>query len=178
MEVLRTISFYAEAKGVEFLIIGGHAVNHYGLSRQTGDIDLIVRRSKKAWWEDVFERLRYEIGQNDDRFARFRPKSLADWPIDLMFVDDATFKKLLAQAEQADLGVAAVRVVSARHLATLKIHALKHYQPHRYAKDYNDLLWLLRSGRTGLGDEELRELCERYASEDLYAKVVGDWGKQ
>ena len=51
-EILRPISLYCEAKGLQFLVAGGHALNTYGISRQTGDSDLIVPREKKpAWFE-------------------------------------------------------------------------------------------------------------------------------
>ena len=33
-----------------FLLIGGHAVSAYGISRQTGDVDLPVQRSRKELW--------------------------------------------------------------------------------------------------------------------------------
>ncbi len=93
-----------------------------------------------------------------------------------MFVDDATFAKLSAAAVSAQIGVASgIKVVSARHLANLKIHALKHLQPHRFAKDYQDLVWLLRSGKTELSKQEFLELCRRYASDELYRKALADW---
>src|SRR5690606_17989535 len=100
MEILRTISLFAEDKNKHFLIIGGHAVNAYGISRQTGDLDLLVRRSDKVFWEKLLEKLQYESEQNDHRFARFRANSLASWPIDLMFVDDDTFSKMYDQANE------------------------------------------------------------------------------
>ena len=119
MEILRTILLYVEGKGMPFVVIGGHAVNVYGVSRQTGDLDLLVRLTDKANWLQLMGKLDYERGQNDDRFARFRSSSLAAWPIDLMFVDDQTFDKISSQATEAQFGPTLARVASARHLATL-----------------------------------------------------------
>lgn len=99
--------------------------------------------------------------QLDDHFARYRPALLAGWPIDLMFVDDATFTKLLEQSQE---GPARARVASARHLVALKLE-------HRFAKDWADIVGLLRTGRTGLSVEDLRTLCERYASPDLFVRL-------
>ncbi len=174
MEILRTISLYTEDKKMPFLIIGGHAINSYGISRQTGDLDLLVPLSAKSRWVELMCKLKYEKGQDDDRFARFRPDSLGAWPIDLMFVNDSTFEKLFSDSVLANFGIAQVRVVSARHLATLKIHALKHLQAHRYARDYSDLVSLLRSGQTTLTEVELRELCQRYANLELFNKLKED----
>ncbi|HQH28188.1 MAG TPA: hypothetical protein PLP17_12380, partial [Oligoflexia bacterium] len=159
MEILRSVSLYAEAKQMAFMVIGGHAVNAYGIARQTGDLDLVVPLAERELWFGLMAKLRYVRGQDDERFARFRPDSLASWPIDLMFVDDLTFAKLLKDSIVIEFGAAQARVVSPRHLATMKIHALKHYQAHRYAKDYSDLISLLRQGKTGISRDELSELC-------------------
>ena len=175
MEILRTIALYAEAKQKQFVLIGGHAIQFYGLARQTGDIDLLVCRDEKSWWVETIERLKYQVGQNDDFFALFRPVDLGQWPIDLMFLDQNTFKKIYANATIATVGVADnVRVISLRHLAALKIHALKRHQPHRHAKDYNDLLFILRDPRTDLGENEVKEMCLKYASVQLYEKLRRD----
>jgi len=173
VEILRSISLYVEDRGMPFLVIGGHAINSYGISRQTGDLDLLVRKSDKAAWEELMSKLEYLPGQNDERFARYRPQSLAAWPIDFMFVDDQTFARMLSQAVEAQFGPARARIPSARHLATLKIHALKHYHEHRFARDFSDLVSLLRSGKTGIKEEDLRELCLKYADLSLFEKLKG-----
>ena len=175
MEILRTLWLYVEGKDLPFLLIGGHAVNAYGISRQTGDIDLVVQRSRKEGWLELMRKLRYEKGQDNDNFARFSPDSIAAWPIDLMFVDDPTFSNLSAESTETFFGPARVRIVSARHLATMKIHALKIYQEHRFARDYSDLISLLRSGKTRISEPELRELCQRYADGALYERLLKDW---
>jgi hypothetical protein len=174
MEILRTISLYTEGKSLPFLVIGGHAVNAYGILRHTADLDLLVNINSKDKWHDLMLKLNYEAGQNDDRFARYRSKSLLNWPIDLMYVDSETFTKLYEASRELEYGEARAQTVSPRHLALLKIHALKHYQEHRYSKDYSDLETLLRSGKTEITDSELKELCERYATIALYEKLRGN----
>ena len=156
------------------LLIGGHAVNVYGVQRQTGDIDLIVKSSQRKAWEDLFSKIRYQSDQSDSRFIRYRPDTIAAWPIDLMLVDDETFSKLYSESQLVDLGVIAVKVVSPQHLVTLKLHALKVYQEHRYAKDYNDVIQLLRHACPQLRNESLRELCIHYADIALYEKIAKD----
>ncbi len=157
-----------------FLLIGGHAVNVYGVQRQTGDIDLIVKSSQRKAWEDLFLKIRYQSDQSDSRFIRYRPDTIAAWPIDLMLVDDETFTKLYSESRVTDLGVIAVKVVSPQHLIALKLHALKVYQEHRYVKDYNDVIHLLRHACLQLRNEALRELCVRYADVALYEKLAKD----
>lgn len=174
MEILRTIALYAESNELPFLLIGGHAVNAYGIQRQTGDIDLLVRCNDAEKWSCLFDKLKYGKGQNDSRFMRFKPDTIAAWPVDLMLVDDQTFRKMLDESESKEIGAATVQVVSARHLITLKMHALKYYQAHRYVKDYNDLLQLLRDHCKGIRNTDLLELCEKYATKELYDKLSED----
>jgi len=174
MEILRTISLYSDGQGMPFLLIGGHAVNAYGVQRQTGDIDLIVKSSQRKEWEELFSKIRYQSDQSDCRFIRYRPDTIAAWPIDLMLVDDETFGKLYSDARTTDLGVVAVKVVSPKHLIMLKLHALKVYQQHRYAKDYNDVIQLLRHACPELRNEALRDLCVRYADVALHEKLEKD----
>jgi len=178
MEILRTISLYVEGKDMPFVVIGGHAVNAYGLSRQTGDLDLIVPLTAKGLWLELMNKLRYRKGQDDDRFTRFRPEHLTAWPIDLMFVDDGTFAKIWEAGDEKDYGAVPAKVASARHLAILKMHALKHYQEHRYARDYNDLIGLLRSGETGISAGELSELCLKYANQEVLNRLLQDQEKR
>lgn len=174
MEILRTIQAYGESRGLKFIVIGGHAINCYGLARQTGDIDLLVDRTHKNEWSELLSKLDYQPGQNDQRFARFRSSYLAAWPIDLMFVDPDTFGQMYSESLEFDVGVSRVRVVSIRHLIALKIHALKIYQEHRHLKDYSDLLGLMKLKASNLTTNEIRELCLKYADMSLFTKLLTD----
>jgi hypothetical protein len=171
VEILRTIFFYARSKEMPFLVIGGHAINAYGLDRHTGDLDLLVPRTMKQPWNTLMTELRYSVGQNTDTFARFRPDSLASWPIDLMFVDDLTFEKMQKEATEAEFGVVRAPVASMRHLIMLKIHAMKVFQEQRDAKDFSDLLFLVAKSKLPL--QELKSLCETHASDKLFARIKG-----
>jgi hypothetical protein len=174
MEILRTIALYVEGKDMPFLVIGGHAVNSYGLSRQTGDLDLLVRERDRQAWIELMAKLHLKAGQSDDRFARFRPEVLTGWPIDLMFVDEETFAKMFDASAEVSFGPARAHVAAARHLVALKLHALKQGQEHRFAKDVGDIIGLLRSGRTGLTREELQAMCIRYATPEWFEKLKDD----
>lgn len=155
-----------------FLLIGGHAVNAYGIQRQTGDIDLLILKSQRDAWNELLVKMRYASDQFDDRFMRYRPDTIAAWPIDLMLVEDETFRKMYEDARPINLGSVTVKVVSPRHLLVLKLHALKVYQEHRYAKDFNDALQLLRHACSDISDEDLRGLCGRYADLSICQRLI------
>lgn len=171
MEILRTIVLYAQSKNMPFVVIGGHAINSYGLDRHTGDIDLMVPRSTKPQWLELLKELRYSVGQNTDTFARFRADSIASWPIDLMFVDDGTFSKIEKDSVVAEFGLIKAAVAGMYHLIALKIHAMKEYQEHRDAKDLSDLLFLIKKSR--ISESDLEALCNRYASKKLFERLKG-----
>jgi len=159
-----------------FVVIGGHALNALGYSRHTGDLDLLVPLSSKSKWQNLLTRLKYVEGQSDDRFSRFSPAELAAWPIDLMYTDGDTFAKLIAAAVPKDFGLVNVPVIAPKHLILLKLHVLKHYQEHRYSKDYGDLLFLLRQPEGRMSNEELLASCEKYATRELFDKISKDIG--
>ena len=50
MKVLEGIASFAQREGLEFLVIGGHAMNAHGYARPTGDLDLLVPDSKRDIW--------------------------------------------------------------------------------------------------------------------------------
>lgn len=176
MEILRTIQAYGENRGLRFVVIGGQAINCYGLSRQTGDIDLLVQRSQSDEWSKLLTKLDYNDSQNDQRFARYRSVHIAAWPINLMFVESKTFLAIYDEASELEIGVSKVKVASPRHLIALKVHALKTFDEHRHLKDYGDLLGLLRRKETNVGPTELREICLKYASRELFVKLSKDLG--
>ena len=174
MEILRTILFYTESHAMPFLVIGGHAINSLGFSRHTGDLDLLVPLRSRPQWQDLLARLRYVEGQSDSKFSRFTPAEIAAWPIDIMYVDDATFQKLQDGAVSRDFGLVMVPVVAPKHLVLLKLHAMKNLQEHRFAKDYGDLLFLLKHPEGKMSKEELRTNCLKYATVELFDSLARD----
>ncbi len=169
VEILRTITLYTTSKNMPFVIIGGHALNSLGLSRHTGDLDLLVPNGDRDLWLELLSQLRYKPLQNDQFFARFRAEDISSWPIDLMFVGNETFLKFKQASKPVEFGLCKADVASAEHLISLKIHALKKYQEHRHAKDFSDLLFLIK--KSGIKMEDLNALCLKYANQQLFEKI-------
>jgi hypothetical protein len=174
MEILRSINLYTELRNMPFVVIGGHAVNNYGMARNTADLDLVVPLADQGKWLILMEKLKYEAGQSDDRFARFRPKGLDNWPIDLMFVNDETFSRLREDSVTACFGEVEAPIASIEHLILMKLHAMKYFQEHRFAKDYADLIGLIRVGKIEVEGKCFSQWCAKYATEDLYQRILRD----
>jgi hypothetical protein len=167
VEILRTISFYIKGKDKPFVVIGGHALNALGLNRHTGDIDLLVRSDDRDFWIKLLEELRYETGQIDKYFARFRAKDYSSWPVDLMFVDSTTFDNFYSKAKLVDFGLSEALVVSAEHLIASKMNAVKSYQERIPADTLPEYLdfdlpdWSGQSEEQSLSFKEMILLCEK-----------------
>lgn len=149
-------------------------MNAHGYARQTGDLDLLVNKNDRDFWQELMGLLRYTALQTHEVFARFKPPQLAAWPIDLMFVDEDVFERLLADAVPADFGSVKAGVPSLKHMLALKLHALKQRQAHREHRDFIDVLKLRELSR--ISDGELFELCQKYDRVDLYEKIAAHKG--
>ncbi len=115
-ERLAAVVSALESVGISCLVLGGHAVRHYGLARHTDDFDLQISANV---WQDLPELLaRSGLFQappiegdswRSDSFRRFRLGALADgrdeW---LEFWKDnhllASFEELASRAETATYG--------------------------------------------------------------------------
>lgn len=110
--------------------------------------------------------------QSNDRSSRFRPAELDNWPIDLMYVESRTFQIIYEGATLKEFGQIEALVASIEHLIYLKMHALKHYQEHRFSKDMSDLISLIVLARIDVGGDEFRQQCLKFASLELYEKII------
>jgi len=169
MKILEVLSRHAATNNIRFLVIGGHALNVHGYSRQTGDLDLLVSKRDREFWYELVEQLAYKPFQQHAVFARFTPQSITEWPIDLMFVEEAVFDKLFKDSVTGDFASVEARVPSARHMIALKLHALKQRQAHREEKDIGDVRELLKI--CSMNAEDLLELCEKYDRPELYEQL-------
>ena len=104
MKILDIVATRAKESGLQFLVIGGHAVNAYGERRQTGDVDLLVREADRSAWLDLVASMGYSLFHQHKAFLQFSPSNLEVWPLDLMLVEDRTLDGLLAESEEVNFG--------------------------------------------------------------------------
>lgn len=167
----------AAAAGLEFLLIGGHAVNAHGFIRTTTDFDFLLTSRDLRAWSEVLHRAGYDLAAPEraiQAFAQFQPRATDGFRVDLMLVDDATFAKLVAGSEYAEVGHRRVRVIGVLHLIALKLHALR--EPHRVEAgvDYLDIVQLVRMKRVDISGAEFQEIVYRYASPIIRERLQRD----
>jgi hypothetical protein len=154
-----------------YLVIGGLAVNLYGYSRDTADLDLLICAGQREPWLDVFSRLGYAIYQDGGNFIQLTSEQQTAWPVDLMLVQEKTFAPMFAASREVDLYGTPSRIPSLDHLIALKLHALKNTRFDRFLKDFLDVENLIRLNKLDLKSENIRQLFARYGTMELYDKV-------
>lgn len=171
MSLLQTICQRAAEKDLPVLLIGGHAVIAHGYQRNTFDIDLVSRTSNRSAWHDLLSHLGYEIFSERDNFSQFTASGEQEMDIDVMFVNDATFDKLLIESQPLLTLTPQAKAVSLQHLLALKCHALKHTHPGRTIKDMDDVIRLIEINSIDLENEEWKRLFLKHGTVELYEKL-------
>lgn len=156
--------------GIEFLMIGGHAVNHYGYSRATIDVDFMIAASDVDTVRSVMKGAGFvNISQSENVVFFEHPKN--PFRVDFLQVDSESMRKLIAGAQRIEYGGQTLIVPCLLDLLAMKLFALKEGSARREEKDFPDIVNLALEH--GLDVEaDLKPLCDRFADEQIYAKLV------
>ena len=164
----------ANAAGLEFILIGGHAVNARGYARTTLDIDFLIAARDLPAWRALLAELRYTPIHQVEAFAQFQPEAGDGFRIDLMLVESSTFTKISAGSELLPYGDRTVRVAGVLHLIALKLHATRTWTRAVQGKDYYDILNLIRLHRVDTRATNFRDVLDRYASATIRERLLLD----
>jgi hypothetical protein len=97
---LATIDEKARQRKLRFLVIGGLAINHYGYSRDTSDLDLFVSQREREKWIALLSEFGYTSCEDGGNFLQYSPPSNNAWPVDLMLVQEPTFVPIFEASKQ------------------------------------------------------------------------------
>jgi len=172
MELLRTLLREGASRGIDFVVIGGHAMSCYGITRQTGDVDLIVCDEDRTEWRRVLETLGYKLFHEHEAFLQFSPPGIESWPVDLILVERRTFAEFRSEAREFEIGHVRIPVPALPHMIALKIHAIQQGQADRELKDLDDVVALIERSRWNARGDELRRLCEQYGSKEIHERIA------
>src|SRR3954467_1987406 len=116
MGLFQDIDLEAKKRNLDFLVIGGLAVIFHGYSRDTADLDLLVRRSSQSAWGDLLAALGYHLNRDADTFLQFLPPREGALPVDLMLVKNPTFDPMHAAGMEVEMFGVRVRIPTLDHL--------------------------------------------------------------
>jgi len=124
------------------LVIGGHAVQSYGMDRLTYDCDCAVLDRNEETLKAKLASIGYVLNDRQAHFSRYVHLGRQRAVVDVMRLDAKTFALLSTGARETQIGEKCVRVPRAFHLLAMKLHALKQ-NPERAHKDWADICHLL-----------------------------------
>ena len=167
---LDVLSQAVAAKPTRLLIIGGHAMQVYGVIRQTLDVDCLVTDKDLPALRELLTNAGYREVSGTDNFVRFRHKSPYLMDMDVLLVDASTFDHLHQNSREYSIDAPGLRMPALQHLIALKLHALKN-APARETKDLPDILELLKRNPSVLSEKEFACLCERFGPAGIMKKI-------
>jgi len=169
LRVLDLISRELPAAGVECLLVGGMAVNHYGYTRGTLDVDLMIAADDLGTVRDIMLRGGYTNFSIQAVVAFFNEPGTA-LRVDFLQVESVTMKKLMARACPILIHGIRLAVPSLADLIAMKLLAAHHGAAARGEKDLSDIAHLAIFN--GLDPErDILPLCRHYASEQAYSAL-------
>jgi hypothetical protein len=168
-EVLRTFGTFFEQEQIRYALIGGLAVQSWGRSRLTKDVDFAVDRERQARVISFSESLGYETLYVSESFSNHAHDDPAWGRLDFMYVSGATAERIFSAATlRTVVKGAEAPVASPEHLAMMKALAMKNF-PHRALFEGEDVRLLLNV--PGVDRQAVRDYYERHGLLDLFDAI-------
>ncbi len=161
----------ASERGLPSLLIGGNAVILLGYIRNTVDLDLLLPEAARSRWLDLMRELGYRFFHGVSAFAQFEPPNPGAPPVDLMFVEQATWEKLIEGAREMDLAGQDVLLPRPEYLVALKLHAANSPTRSKPEVDWEDIRQIVRICGLDPADESFRSLILRYGGEGALRRI-------
>jgi hypothetical protein len=171
MTTFEIVDDVANAEDLKFLIIGGHAVNAYGYTRFTHDVDILINQDDRRIWLTKLEAKGLSLYRDGGVFLQMISPPERD-PLDLMLVSSRSFEKLTQGSRVIQIGSFTMKVPSLENLFALKFHVLGQETAHRGYKDFMDVLSLADCNGVDLRSDKIRELCERFGGKKIYERIL------
>jgi hypothetical protein len=148
-------------EGMEFALAGGFALNVYGMTRTTNDIDILLEENSSSKVIPFLESLGYQTLYKSVAFSNHEhPLGLAR--IDFIYVSGETAQKMFSESRQFPLfSSQMVKVVKPEHLIALKLFSIAN-NPDRAGLDTEDIRHLL--GQPDLDFEEVSGYFKKFSS--------------
>jgi hypothetical protein len=163
------------AAGVECLLIGGFAVNHYGYTRNTLDVDFMIAADRLDETRRVMVGLGFSNVAIEDNVAFFSMPGSA-MRVDFLRVDAATLRELIGRSAEAVIHGHRLRVPALLDLVSMKIFSLAQSGERRAGKDLPDIVHLGRIHGLDL-HRDIRPICARFGNEAVFDRIAARWGE-
>ena len=156
--------------GIDCLLIGGFAVNHYGYTRNTLDVDLMIAADQRDHVREIMKREGFTnvAVQANVTFFNRPGTSLR---VDFLNTDRATMERMLERATWAEFHGRNVQVPTLQDLLAMKFFALSQAREKRIDKDVPDIAWLTVLNSLDV-ESDLHPLALRFADDEIFRRVI------
>ena len=161
-----------KAAKLSYALIGGFAINAYGVSRNTGDIDFLVDKADYPQVLEILKKADYKEAYGQDSFARLQSSKPRFMDLDCVFVEKETLQEIIRNGRKIQLVGNEFVVPSLEHLIALKLHAIKNNPKLREFKDLPDIIRLIRKNNMDVHTKSFRDLCSKFGPEKIYQKIL------
>ena len=169
--VFDLIAEVTQASGVRLILIGGFAINAYGVARNTLDVDFLISEADYQKLTDPLSAQGYKESVRTDVFVKYEHKDRGAMPIDLLFVDPNTFEMIWRGGGESTISGHRFKTPSLLHLIALKLHAIKKGSKDRVWKDLPDIINLVIANRMDVSSSDFVEICRKFGPEGIHQKI-------
>ena len=168
-DIFRIVSEKLPAAGIDCLLIGGFAVNHYGYTRNTLDVDFMIAG---VFCEPVRSIMRdYGFLNMDEREnVLFCSRPDGGPRVDFLKVDEGTMQKLQINAQEVIIQGVTLRLPCLKDLIAMKIFSLTQDTARRMSKDLPDIAYLAVLNDLDL-NMDIKPLCDRFGAPIIYNMI-------
>ncbi len=170
--VFHLISAVSRNKKVLCVLIGGFAVNHYKVTRQTADVDFLITESDFKKISGILEKEGYKEEYREKVFSRLTTDSDYIVDLDFMFVDEGTLQKIIKEGPEVEIAGQKFTVPSLDHLIALKLHSVKNNPGLRMNKDLPDIIELIKMNKVNIKNKNFKDICLKYGTLKLYNEIL------
>ena len=166
MAVLDVASRQLPAAGADCILIGGFAVNYYGYTRNTLDVDFMIVAQQFDVVSQIMKRSGFTNITSNKNVTFFNTPG-SPLRVDFISVDGHTMRKLLVNTVIANVHGFRIKVPALRDLIAMKVFSLSQDVDRRLGKDLPDIAYLSVINNLDL-ESDIRPLCNRFGTHKIY----------
>jgi Nucleotidyl transferase AbiEii toxin, Type IV TA system len=157
--VLDRLATFLESQQIPFAVIGGLAMNAYGSSRLTADVDLIVPYVAQTVIVNELRRLGYETLYLSEGYSNHVHEDSQMGRVDFVYINEHTADLILSTTRLLEVMGRSLPIPRPEYVIALKLQAI-HNDPDRTHRDLADVKELMTL--PDLDHEEVKDYFRRF----------------
>ena len=167
--VLEQVATQLEGTGLRWCLPGGFALQAYGYTRATVDLDFVAESRAREVLVPFLVSLGYETLHQSDGFSNHLHPLASLGRVDFVYVEERTADRLFERAMRAELFPGLfVQLPRPEHLAAMKVLAMKN-DPSRTFRELADIQFLLTV--PGIELDVVRQAFERHGMKERFDEL-------